>query len=131
MKLLLDTHIWIWSFLSPASLSTRVADALTSRDNELWLSPITIWEAMLLIKKGRVAVSSAPAQWIELAMRSAPLREAALTIEVAVQSRLVKLRQEDPADRFLVATAKVYDLTFVTSDKQLLKTREIQVLANR
>lgn len=131
MKLLLDTHIWMWSFLSPGSLSPRVATALASRDTEIWLSPVTIWEAMLLIEKGRVVVNSEPAQWIEIALRSAPLREAPLTIEIALQSRLLKLRQEDPADRFLVATAKVYDLTLVTSDKKLLRTREVSVLANR
>lgn len=131
MKLLLDTHIWLWGLVTPSNLSKRVEAALSSPDNELWLSPITIWEAMLLLERGRVAAPEDPAQWVRDALQSLPCQEAPLTTEVALQSRLIKLPIRDPADRFLVATAKVHDLTFVTSDKQLLKTREIKVLANR
>jgi len=45
--------------------------------------------------------------------------------------RFTMLGYRDPADRFLVATAKVYDLTLVTADERLLRIPEIQVLANR
>ena len=48
MKLLLDTHIWLWSVLEPHRLSRRVAKALQDSSNELWLSPISIWELIVL-----------------------------------------------------------------------------------
>jgi PIN domain nuclease of toxin-antitoxin system len=48
MKLLLDTHIWIWALLDPARLSADVRAALESPDNEVWLSPISVWEALVL-----------------------------------------------------------------------------------
>lgn len=48
MKLLLDTHIWLWSLLEPSRLCRRVAAALVSRSHEKWLSPISIWETLML-----------------------------------------------------------------------------------
>lgn len=131
MKLLLDTHIWLWSLLEPDKLDPRVSSALLSSKNELWLSPITIWEAMILIEKSRVIVEGRSShEWIDDATRQVPFNEATLTREVAVQSRLLELPNQDPADRFLVASAKVYGLTLVTGDERLLGTTEISVLSN-
>ena len=48
MKLLLDTHMWIWSLLDASELSRRVKDALEDGGNELWLSPISTWELVML-----------------------------------------------------------------------------------
>lgn len=131
MRLLLDTHVWLWSLLAPDRLSARVASELRSPDNELWLSPISVWEAMLLVDRGRLAIDEPVVRWIERAVGATPRREAPLTHEVAVQSRLLSLPQRDPADRFLAATAKVYGLTLVTADDQLLHSGEFAVLANR
>lgn len=55
MKLLLDTHIWIWSLAEPKRLSRRVHTDLIDTNNELWLSPVSTWEALLLYAKGRFA----------------------------------------------------------------------------
>lgn len=131
MRLLLDTHIWIWSLLDPAKLSRRVRTELESPDNELWLSPISVWELLVLIDKGRVEVDKDGVQWVAEVSRAAALREAALTHEVAIESRANDLPHQDPADRFLAATARVYDLTLVTSDERLLGSRRIATLANR
>lgn len=131
MRLLLDTHIWIWSLLDPAKLSRRVRAELESPDSELWLSPISVWEFLVLIEKGRVEVDKEGVQWVAEVSRAAALREAALTHDVAVESRVVDLPHQDPADRFLAATARVYDLTLVTSDERLLGSRRISTLANR
>ena len=131
MRLLLDTHIWIWSLLEPARLSRKVRTELESPDNELWLSPISTWELLILIEKGRVAVDTDPVPWVAEVSRAVALREASLTHEVAVESRLVDVPHQDPADRFLAATARVYDLTLVTADDRLLGSRRIATLANR
>ena len=131
MRLLLDTHIWIWSLLDPKKLRKRVRAALESPDNELWLSPVSTWELLILIEKGRVAVDRDPLPWITEVSRAVAFREASLTHEVAVESRLVDLPHQDPADRFLAATARVYDLTLVTADDRLLSSRRITTLANR
>ena len=131
MRLLLDTHIWIWSLLEPAKLSRRVRAELETPDNELWLSPISVWELLILIEKGRVEVDKDPIPWVAEVSRSVALREAAVTHDVAVESRVIDLPHHDPADRFLAATARVYDLTLVTADDRLLRSRTIATLANR
>ncbi len=130
MKLLLDTHIWLWALLDPDRLSPAVRAALASSENELWLSPISVWEAHLLAERGRVRIDSAPAEWVERMVQALPRREAALTTDIAVASRRLALSHEDPADRFLAATAQVLGLTLVTADARLTNSTEYAVLAN-
>jgi PIN domain nuclease of toxin-antitoxin system len=131
VKLLLDTHIWLWSLLEPERLTPRVARQLTAPANELWLSPISTWEAMLLIRAGRVESPDDPRRTVERLLAAIPAREAPLTHEVAVESVLIELPHRDPADRFLAATARVFDLTLVTADDRLLGSPGFAVLPNR
>jgi PIN domain nuclease of toxin-antitoxin system len=131
VKLLLDTHIWLWSLLEPERLSPPVRSALQAPDNELWLSPISIWEALILVERGRLAVETDAITWVEEMVRALPRREAAVTHEVAIESRRIKLPHQDPADRFLAATAAVYQLTLVTADERLLHSKGFPVMANR
>ena len=131
MRLLLDTHIWIWSALDRARLSTRLTAALENPGNELWLSPISLWEVLTLCQKQRLALHPNPQAWITNALDAVPMREAQITYQVAQETARVQLPHRDPADRFLVATARVFDLTLVTADEQLLKAQQVPVLANR
>ncbi len=131
MKLLLDTHIWLWSVLEPNRLSRRVAEELENPESELWLSPISIWELLILCEKRRMVLNEEIEVWISRALRGLPLREASVTFEVARETGRIQLPHSDPADHFLVATAKVFELTLVTADERLLKLRDISVLANR
>jgi PIN domain nuclease of toxin-antitoxin system len=128
LNLLLDAHIWIWSKLEPARLGRRVRAELSKSDNELWLSPVSVWEALTLMQKGRVRVEN-PYAWVERAAEQ--LREAPLTQEIVRIAMALPLPQADPADRFLAATAKVLKLTLVTADQRLLGLGEIATLANR
>lgn len=129
MKLLLDTHIWIWSVLDPDKLSRRVAKELDSSENEFWLSPVSTWEALVLQSKGRIRVNGEPGEWVARAWGT--LREAPLTNEIVVAAHLLPLENADPADRFLAATAEIVGLTLVTADTRLLGLGTIATLANR
>ncbi len=53
MKYLLDTHIWLWSLLEPDKLDADVVKILENTDNELFISPITVWETLILAEKKR------------------------------------------------------------------------------
>ena len=130
MRLLLDTHIWVWSQLEPEHLSVRVASAIESPENGLWLSPISLWELVLLVEKARLRLDQPVEAWIEKAMEEMPTREAPLTHQIALASHTVDLPHRDPADRFLAATAKVMDLTLVTADGHLAEATDISVLRN-
>lgn len=131
LKLLLDTHVLLWSLIEPDRLSQRVAAALEDPANELWLSPVVVWEVLILAEKGRVELDPDAVTWVRQVLQTIPFREAALPHEVAIQSRLIELPHQDPADRFLAATALVYNLTLVTADQRLLGAEAIPTLANR
>ena len=131
MKLLLDTHIWLWGLLEPDRLSGPVQAALADADNEIWLSPISVWEALMLVERGRLVVTMPAAEWVERMVQALPRREAPFTHEIAIASRQLTLVHQDPADRFLAATARVLGLTLVTADERLLHSTEYAVLANR
>jgi PIN domain nuclease of toxin-antitoxin system len=102
---------------------------LQDSENEFWLSPISIWEAFILKGKGRIAIQGDLGDWLDDATRH--LREAPLTREIVLASEQLPLKHQDPADRFLAATAYVLDLTLVTADAHLLGLGEISTLANR
>jgi len=129
LKLLLDTHIWLWSLGEPSCLGRRVRRELVDPNNELWLSPISTWEALLLNSKGRIHLHGDLAAWV--ARATARLREAPLTHEIVLAAHQLPLPHADPADRFLAATAHSLGLTLVTADERLLGLGEIKTLANR
>jgi PIN domain nuclease of toxin-antitoxin system len=131
VKLLLDTHIWIWSVLEPEKLAPRVAKMIEDPANEKWLSPISIWELMILVEKGRVELDVDAEEWVAQALEQFPPREAPLTTEVVLAMRKIRLPHRDPADAFLAATAKAFGLTLATSDARLLAVKGISSLPNR
>ncbi len=128
MNLLLDTHIWIWAKSDPARLGKRAAQELSNASNELWLSPVSVWEALALMQKGRIRMQN-PLLWVERAAEQ--MREAPLTSEIVRTGFSLQLPHADPADRFLAATAKVLNLTLVTADQKLIGLGDISTLANR
>jgi PIN domain nuclease of toxin-antitoxin system len=128
LKLLLDTHIWLWSQLAPEKLGRRVHRELLEPSNEQWLSPISVWEFGLLYRKGRLSISGDFSAWCNSAL--AGFFEAPLTHSVVLAAEQIQLHA-DPADRFLAATAKVLGLTLVTADERLLGLGDIATLANR
>ncbi|MFZ0288369.1 MAG: type II toxin-antitoxin system VapC family toxin [Candidatus Sulfotelmatobacter sp.] len=131
MKLLLDTHIWLWSALEPNRLARRVEKALADPENELWLSAISVWELTLLSRKRRLNMPPDIPTWVAKTMEDLQLTEAPLTVEVALAIPSTSFSHGDPADHFLAASAKVFDLTLVTSDEHLMHLPGIRVLANR
>lgn len=128
---MLDTHIWLWSAGEPERLAPRIAAALVDPGNERWVSPISIWEILMLAQKGRISFSEDADAWVARSLRESGLNEALLTTEVMLATRQLSLSHRDPADLFLAATAKVFDLTLVTADARLLQEKSITTLANR
>jgi PIN domain nuclease of toxin-antitoxin system len=131
VKLLLDTHVWLWSLAAPDRLASKVRKRLEEKTSEVWLSPISVWELLVLAERGRVRLDADPRAWVAEALERAPLEEAVLNHEVALRSREVSLPHQDPADRFLVATALTYELTLVTADETLIDAKPCPILANR
>jgi len=131
MKLLLDTHIWIWSDVEAHKLSSEVARELASPENERYLSAASVWEAILLLEKKRTRLNGDFGEWFKKSKLDLGLIEVPLSWEIAHEIRYTVLGHRDTGDRFLVATAKVYDFTLVTADERLMQIPGLKVLANR
>ena len=128
MRILLDTNIWLWMVREPEKIGANLRRELKAGE-ELWLSPVSTWEALVLVRKGRVHLQQDVQTWLQEV--TAPFREAPFTHAIAFESERLPLPHRDPADRFLVATAKVLGLTLATADTKLLGLGDIATLANR
>ena len=117
--------------MQPDRLSRRVARVLANPQNELWLSPISIWEITILCRKGRLRVRPDIPTWVAKSVSDLQIVEAPLTMEVALAIPSISFSHGDPADHFLAASAKVFDLTLITADDHLLSLPDVHVLANR
>ena len=129
MKLLLDTHIWLWALGNPAKLSKRVRTEIENPSNQIWVSSVSTCEALMLNAKHRIQLPADLEAWLTRATSYS--QEAPLTHESAFEAHRLPLPHKDPADRFLAATAKLLGLVLVTQDPELLGLGDIQTLANR
>jgi len=135
--LLIDTHIWIWlSFGTPGVFSPAMQKRLdlSDRANPLHVSFISAWEVAMLGAKGRLNLEMPTVAWIEQSLSHPAMRLLALDDPaVAVESNeLPGDFHSDPADRLLVATARIGGFTLVTRDQKILdygKAGHVNVLA--
>ena len=122
--LLLDTHIWLWYAEGIADMLS--ADTLAQieearQERRLHVSVISAWEIGLLLAKNRIVLSAPLQDCIEQGAALPGLRVRALTTEVAIESTLLPGEPHaDPADRFLIAEARVAGLTLVTADRKII-----------
>ena len=136
--LLLDTHVWVWLMEGDAShLSDEVISELEAASNRgaLAVSAISIWELAMLEAKGRVRLSRSIDEWVRAALSARGIQFLAMTPEIAIQSaRLPGKPPGDPADRILMATARIEAAQLVTRDRAILKygnTGHVAVLKAR
>ena len=121
--LLLDTHVWIWFMLANAELAVTGRQAINraAASGQLRLAAISVWEAALLASRGRVTLSRPLAQWITEAVSAPGLSIEPLLPQIAVEAcSLPEAFHRDPADRLIVATARVANATLMTRDQRIL-----------
>lgn len=118
-RVLLDTHIWFWYLTGSDRLPPGLREDIADAEEPPWLSPVSVWELGLLVERGRVELDRSVREWVEDALRELPVEEAVMNAEVALTSHEIDVRHRDPADRFLAATALVFDLTLLTVDERL------------
>jgi len=120
--LLLDTHVALW-LARGVELSRSVRDQIVAaRAAEgVFISSVTVWEVGNLLRKGTVGLDTSLRDWIELFRAEGGYNDAPLTTEIVVEAANLPGRlHNDPADRFLVATARNLNVPLVTRDKRIL-----------
>jgi PIN domain nuclease of toxin-antitoxin system len=90
---------------------------------------VSIWEAIILLEKKKIEIDQDFGEWVEDSRKDLDLQEASLDWKVAQETHFTLLGYNDPADRFLVATARVYDLVLVTADQRILSVPRLRVFA--
>lgn len=131
MRILLDTHTWIWWNVAPEQLSAKALAAINQpgSDDELLLSAISPWEFAKLVEKGRLSVSIDPEAWIEQALQLPGLRLVPLTPRIAYRSTVLPAPfHRDPGDQILAATAREFDAVLVTRDERLQKYPHVKTM---
>lgn len=130
MRLLLDTHIWIWLADHPEKIGLRTSALLLDPANETFLSPISIWEFHMLARKRRFPALKDAASWIDRALEAFPVTDAPYTRDAALAAAHVELPHKDPSDHHIVATARALGLTLVTADRNIIDSGAVAVVPN-
>ena len=134
MKYLLDTHAWLWGVLGDARLGPRARRAVASaaERTKIGLAAISLKEAAWLLAHGRLVLREPVApwsDWLRDAAGAPGLEVLPLTVEVAIASeQLPASFPKDPADRLIVATARIHGLTLITADDALRKPAHVPTL---
>lgn len=124
MKILLDTHVWVWLVsgnprLKSCSSLGEIQSAAKSQ--QLYLSAISLWEVAMLVGKKRLLLDTEPLDWLRQALVRSQTTVFALSPEVAVEScRLPAGFHGDPADRIIAACARVHAAKLITHDAEIL-----------
>jgi len=121
MRILLDTNAWVWFVSGSPNLGSKAKKFIESEKHELYLSAITIWEVMLLGERKRLTLLPSVEQWIDDALDALQIVDVPVSRVIAMTSRKIVLPHQDPADRFIAATALFGEFTLLTSDEVLLE----------
>jgi PIN domain nuclease of toxin-antitoxin system len=126
-RLLLDTHVWLWAVAGGLQLSAeaRAAIGMAVGRGGLRISAISLWEIALLASRGRIVLSKPASLWLEEALAEPGPSIEPLTARIAVEScELPEVFHADPADRMIVATARVTNAKLMTRDRRILDYAE-------
>jgi PIN domain nuclease of toxin-antitoxin system len=116
LKLLVDTHCWLWYLLSPEKLNSSARELLQDREHDFYLSTASAWEIVIKYDLGKLEIPLKPTEYIP--KRLAILDHFSLPITLAHVLEVEKLprHHKDPFDRILVAQARVDSLKLITAD---------------
>lgn len=116
MKVLLDTHCWLWWLVEPEKLSETAREIMTNFEHELWLSVASIWEIGIKVKTGKLELPQTPEILIPQQIQADQLETLLITPRHALKAANLPLHHQDPFDRMLIAQTQLENLFLLTDD---------------
>ena len=121
MRLLLDTHTFIWMDDAPSRLPQRVQRALEDIDNGLLLSLVSVWEIQIKAQLGRLNIQNSVANLVERHQESNGIELLPITLPHVLALSELPPHHGDPFDRLLISQARVEGIILVTKDENISK----------
>lgn len=131
MRVLLDTHVWWWWVTGERGLSAAQKRVLAkaSPDTPLELSEVSLWEVATLVSLGRLTVTMPLRDWLDAAAAPPLVQRRGISPAVAAEvAALPDSFHRDPADRIIIATARVHDATLLTRDKRIIDAQLVATI---
>ena len=130
MRLLLDTHVFLWYITADPKLPESFRAATQDASNDVFLSSISVWEAVIKHGRGKLSLPTLPATY--LPQQPTAHRIAALPVDEGAMVHLAELPpiHRDPFDRLLIAQAMQHELTLITVDR-IFSAYPVHLLENR
>lgn len=129
--MVLDTHAWVWWLASPEQLSqaARRAVSRAHRAGALFVSSVSVWELAMLVQRGRLELRLPLRQWVAYAESVPKVGFVPVDNRVALEAVLLPGEPpRDPADRMILATARILGAVLVTRDARLLAYPHVRAL---
>jgi PIN domain nuclease of toxin-antitoxin system len=118
-RLLLDTHVWLWSITAPCKLEGEGLKLLEDSGNELFLSAASSWEIAIKYRLGRLPLPEPPQKFIPQRLIRDGIKSLPVEHHHACHVANLPDLHRDPFDRLLIAQAQTEHLVFITADQKL------------
>lgn len=119
MKVLIDTHTFIWWNTDDPLLSVLAKEIIANGNNEIFLSAASVWEIAIKTAKGRLVLPEPPAQYISSRMSLYRFQSLPVQITHAVHVFELPSYHSDPFDRMLIAQSQLESLPLITKDEDI------------
>jgi PIN domain nuclease of toxin-antitoxin system len=119
MKVLLDTHAFLWAITDDPQLSERARNILESGRNELFVSVVSLWEILVKVQIAKLPLPRPVGRYLQQQLATATMQVLPVTFSHVLQLEQLPLHHRDPFDRFLVAQSIDEDLAILTADPAL------------
>jgi len=119
VRILLDTHVWLWMVAEPERLRASTRRLLSARENELLLSAASAWEMAIKYRIGKLPLPQEPALFVPSRLERDAITPLAVSHLHALAEAALPTHHQDPFDRLLIAQAKLEGLSLCTADAQI------------
>lgn len=120
MKILLDTHIFLWFITNNKRLSQNFCDAISNQDNEIYLSVVSVWEAMIKYQLGKLPLPESPEIYLPKQREKHLISSLSIAENTITQLAKLPPLHNDPFDRLLLCQSLEHDLIIMTEDQAIL-----------